>query len=271
VFLSGSALNSPYLALTDGGNYAGATVSPIDGVRVRVGYSSVDETQEPLDVLTGRDSYDPANALESTPMRKAQSVMATLAWDISDAFGVGVTASQAKEQNSVLGGYTAGAFAVADDAGTSSVGVSARLGLGDNWTTTLAYSEGVTHLGLAADGIMTQVDPLRSRAYGVALSKQGLFGDDAFGVALSRPLHIYSGGATLHAATGIDENQNLVFSTEHLSLASPVPETDVEFGYATRLLGGAVTLQGSAAYQMDVLGAPGTEAVTVLGRGSVRF
>lgn len=271
VFLSGSALNSPYLALADGGNFSGATFAPADGVRVRLGYANVGQNQQPVELLIGRDPTDPANTPSAAPQRQASSVVASIGYDFAPWGGVGLTASRTKEAHSVLGGYTAGAFAIADDAGTSSVGISARMGLGDNWTTTFAYNEGVTRLGLATGAIVTDVDPLRSRAYGISVAKRNLFGDDTLGFALTRPLSIYRGGATLHAATGIDENRNLVFGTEHLSLAAKRPETDVELGYATRLMDGALMLQGSAAYQMDVLGEVGKSALAGMGRASLHF
>lgn len=271
VFLSGSALNSPYLALADGGNFSGATLSPMNGLKVRFGYASVGENQQPVQVLAGRDPYDPANAATVAARRHAKATIAGLSYEFASWGGIGLTASRTTEANSILGGYTAGAFAVADNAGTSSVGVSTRFSLGDNWTTTIAYSEGITRLGLATGGIMTDVDPLRSRAYGIAFAKRNLFGNDTLGFALTRPLSIYRGSATLHAATDVDENRNLVFQTERLSLASPRPETDVEVGYATTLMGGVLSLQSSAAYQMDVLGKPGKDAVSVLARAQLRF
>ena len=271
LLLSGSALNSPYLGLADGGDFSGATISPIDGVRLRVGYASVGQDQTPIQLLNGRDPNDPANAAVTAPKRQASSVVASLAWDFSSWGGLGLTASQVKEQNSVLGGYTSGAFSVANDAGTSSIGISARMNLGGNWMANAAWNQGTTRLGLAQSGLLTNADTLRSRASGVALARRNLFGDDTLAFALSRPLYIYQGGATLRAATGVDENQNLVFSTENLSLAASTPETDMEMGYVTHLLGGAVVLQGSAAYQMDVSGRSGKDAVTALGRASFQF
>src|SRR4029077_1612349 len=39
LFLSASAVNSPYASLTDGGDYVGATINLSDGLDVRTGYS----------------------------------------------------------------------------------------------------------------------------------------------------------------------------------------------------------------------------------------
>src|SRR4029077_5687896 len=39
LFLSASAVNSPYASLTDGGNYAGTTINLAEGLDVRPGYA----------------------------------------------------------------------------------------------------------------------------------------------------------------------------------------------------------------------------------------
>ena len=49
----------------------------------------------------------------------------------------------------------------------------------------------MTQLGLNREKLGG--DSLRSEGYGIGFAKQGLFGDDALGIALSRPLQIYTG------------------------------------------------------------------------------
>ena len=272
VFLSASALNSPYAALVGSGNFSGASFSPADGVKVRFGYTAGQNQRfSSLATANTSDPYSPVNTPASLPHGHSNSALAGASWDFASWGGIGVTASRTTEQDAVLGGFTSGAFAAANQTQTGSVGVSARVGLGQGWTTTLAWNEGVSRLDLAPSGLMTAADPLRSRAYGIALTKTNLFGDDTLGVALTRPLHIYSGGATLHAATSVDANQNLIFSDERLSLAASRPETNMELGYAAKFYGGALQIQTNASYQMDVGGMPGKQAVAFLGRAALTF
>jgi hypothetical protein len=273
VFLSAAALNSPYIALADGANFAGTTVEVADHVRLRAGYATTGGTDRPqwLGLTPGANPSQFQTQASDLYQRQARAAIAGITWDFADWGGVALTGTSTKEENSVLGGYTAGAFAIADTSSTMALGLSARMQLGDGWATTLAWNEGVTQLGLAANSLFSQADTLRSRAYGIAFTKHEIFGGDTVGFALTRPLHIYAGGATLRAATGVAEDQTLIYGMEHLGLASVTPETDLEFGYATSLFGGRMTLQADAAYQMDVEGEGGQDAVTAIARGAFRF
>ncbi len=99
-----------------------------------------------------------------------------------------------------------------------------------------------------------------------------MFGqDDSVGFALSRPIHVYQGGVDLTAATGVDSDSNVIVSHEHVSLASATPETDIEAGYVTSFLDGALSLQANTAYQMNVDGRTNVNAVTFLSRASINF
>lgn len=267
LFLSASALNSPYAALTDGGAYSGARFSPTDGVTLRAGYASVAQKEKTFAIATASDSYGPAGF----PRRDARSAMFGASWDFAEWGGIGFTASRTAEGKSVLGGLATGAFAAADRAATTSLGMSARAKIGGGWTATLAWNEGVTRLDVPAGGLFTATDAIRSRAYGLALTKEGVFGHDMVGLAVTRPLHIYRGHATLHAATAVEADGGLVFDTERLSLAASHPETDVELGYTARFLSGALTVQTNAAYQLDVAGQPGKSAMAVMSRATLAF
>ena len=74
-----------------------------------------------------------------------------------------------------------------------------------------------------------------------------------------------------YAATGVDANRNLVIGHEQVSLAPGTPETDVELGYVTTFLDGALALQANAGYQMNLAGQKGQNSVTVLSRAKINF
>jgi subtilisin family serine protease len=273
LFLSAAAVNSPYAALTNGGSYLGSTIALADDMHMRFGESILDpqrpEYQVPefsyLTQLEGPQSlYD---------MRQAQSTLAGVDWDFASWGGLGVVATQTAEQNGLLGGFNSGALAVAKSANTSSVGVSARVGFGDGWVTTFSYNEGITQLNLKTDALVSSADTLHSRAYGLAVAKHGLFDDDdSLGFALTRPLQVYSGGVNITAADGVDQNTgNFTIGHQFVSLASNTPETDVELGYVTTFMDGALALQANAGYQMNVAGLGGTNAVSLISRAKINF
>ena len=273
LFLSSSTLDSPYVAIADGGNFSGVSFAPTDTLRFRFGFASLGESQSGF-----RDALSPEpyrNALTgSWQAADAHGVRSTIAgayWDFARWGGIGLTATSTEEQNATLGGFTAGAFSFANQSATQALGASAHLNVGSGWVTTLVYNEGLTKIDLTPGGLATAIDPVESRAYGIAFTKHFIFGNDAIGFALTRPLYVAHGGVTLRAATGIDADQNLTFGTETLNLSASRPETDMEFGYMTRLLGGGVALQLSGAYQMDVSGIAGKNAIAALTRVSMQL
>lgn len=272
LFFSASAVNSPYVSLTDGGSFIGTTMAIADDLQFSFGTSSLKPRTPDYDVpvfsklaqLQGNQPY--------VDQRQADATEAAVTWNFADWGGLGVTASQTTERNGLLGGINSGALAITRDARTSAVGLSARLGFGEGWVTTFSYNEGVTQLNLRPNSLVTSADALHSRAYGIAVAKHGLFsGSDSLGFALTRPIQVYSGGIGLTAATGVDARGNLLTSSEHVSLASGTPETDVELGYVTSFFGGAVALQANAGYQMNFAGQKGTNSVSVLSRAKINF
>ena len=272
LFTQAAAVNSPYASLTDGGSFIGTTVAVSDDVHVRVGASALTaqrgEFEAPVFSMVSQLMGQQAGYNQ----RQAQSALAGVDWDFASWGGLGLVATQTSEQDGLLGGLASGSLSMANQANTSALGMSARFGFGDGWVTTLSFSEGLTQLDLKSSGLITGSDNLHSRAYGVAVAKHGLFADDdSLGMAVSRPVQIYSGGIDLAAANSIDDAGNLVLGHEHVSLASSTPETDFELGYVTTFMNGALSLQANAGYQSNVAGQAGLNGVTVLSRAKINF
>lgn len=273
LFLSASAVNSPYASLTDGGNYFGATINLADGLDVRTGFSwMTPEGQKfsvPMSDQLARYNLTQQSALEQ---RSANAAVMSIAWKFADWGGLGIVASQTGENNGVLGGLATGALNVARSADTSAVGASARFSLGGSWIATLAYGEGVTHLNAQSAGLLNSASALRSRSYGIALATRNVFGDDdSLGFALTRPMHIYSGSGLLTAATDADPMGNLTISHGQVNFAESTPETDLEVGYTRTFMDGRLSLQSDAAYQMDVAGQTGRNAATFVTRLNLKL
>jgi hypothetical protein len=157
-------------------------------------------------------------------------------------------------------------FAVVNAAETAALGISARVGFGAGWVTTVSYNQGLTQLNLRPSGFAPNPGTISSSAYGVTVAKQGLFGDDMLGFSLSRPLQLSD------AASGFlaDSNGNLLLGSDH-SLLGGAPESDIELGYVTSFLGGSLALQANAAYQINAGGQKGQGAVAVVSRAKINF
>ncbi len=187
-------------------------------------------------------------------VRSIGTTSAMLDWNFSDWGSLGLSASRSTGNGSLLG-VASGAIAGLPGE-TTALGISARVGFGEGWVTTVAYNEGVTQLDLNRNLVPTG-DSVRSQGYGIAVAKQGLFGGDALGIAISRPLEVYSG---------------LSPATPNFALVnSPVRESDVELGYVTTFLDGTLALQANAAYQLNAAGAKGQNAVAGVARAKLNF
>jgi hypothetical protein len=152
-------------------------------------------------------------------------------------------------------------MALTADAQTTSDGLAARVNLGGDWGASASWSRGATEASPANGSLFQSLSDIDSEAYGVAISKLGIFGDrDSLGFAVSRPLHITSGSALMVLSTGVTETREIVYSSERVGLASVTPETDFELGYTAKLDDG-LTLQASALYQQNENGEAGQDGV----------
>jgi hypothetical protein len=264
--LTAAPASGGYTALTTGGTAFGISAALSDGLHVNLSVASL---------APGISNYAPGMqdvfariGGDAVPYerRGAQSLAAGLSWDLSNWVELGLNGSQTSETDSILGEAAPGV-----NAATTSVGVAAKLRLGNGWVTTASYSEGISQLDVkpgAKPGAALAFDTLHSRAYGIAIAKNGLFGDDALGLAVSRPAFSGVGNefVTLPGATAWPA---FVARTAHPE--SAVPETDVEIGYITTFLDGSVALQTNAAFQMNYAGQYGANAVSLLSRARIKF
>lgn len=270
LFLGADAVDGPYLALTDGGSFAGVSYAPFDDLTVRVAYMRADQESWLSGIDLDSFSIDAARNLR-TADREAATMAVALNWEAARWLGLSFNAARIAERGGFLGGFEAGALAMTDDAVTWSTGLSARAELGDGYRLTGSYSMGQTEITPLAGSIATQFSDVTTAAYGVALTKSGVFvADDTLGIAVTRPIHIIDGSASLTLATGVDAERRLIYGSERLNLAGAA-ETDFELGYTARFLDGQVNFSLSAAYQVDAGGVAGEDGLAGLARVSLRF
>ena len=255
LFPASASLNSAYLSGTNTSLTARFAISQdvtFDASHVSLGLGALSDAQ-PSDfarTLAARSGSD---------LRSMGTTTANLNWNLSDWAGVAITAAQANGNATLMSNVPASLRGTgATD--SSALGISARVGFGEGWVTTLTYAEGVTQLDLSRDKLVSAGDPLHSQAYGIGLAKKGLFGDDALGVALSRPLQIVPGSSALGAV-----NTNFALAN------TQARESDVELGYVTTFLDGTLALQANAAYQLNAAGARGQNALAGVARAKLNF
>ena len=254
LFPSNASLTSTYLSGTN--DYIGASFALGNEISFTAGQTTLGlgalSADQPSDF-----SRDLAARLGAN-IRSVSTMTANLNWNFADWGGVALTASRTTGNASLLNGITASSLGAAiGTAESASLGISARVGFGEGWVTTIAYSEGVTQQLDLARNLKINTDSLRSQAYGIGFAKQGVFGDDALGIAISRPLQVMSG------AVALDTNQALASTLAH--------ESDVALGYVTTFLDGTLALQANAAYQVNAAGVAGQTAATGVVRARLNF
>jgi hypothetical protein len=253
-----SAVTAPYLALANGGRYAGVTYVPADNLRVRLGAAVNDERLDRFRF----DAGAPVGPLALTyDASQSRSLLGGLSFDLSNALGVDLTAIASQHSGLPLG-FSRDA-AIAPKSNTAALGVSAHMDFGQGWVTTASFNEGLTQLDPRAG---LGGGTLREQAYSVAIAKRGVFGDDALGLSFSRPAPSMAGSLSSLSASG----------DVPLTVAQSVPlgraqETDIQLGYVTNFLDGAVALQTNAGYQTNAQGQPGATSVSLQSRAKIKF
>jgi hypothetical protein len=243
---------------------AGASFSLGNGVSLNLG-GSLSGPDRPS--LLPRLPY-PAGANAAFDRNERKSVLAGVDWKFAPWGGVALTASHQGTRSGFIGS-AASLDALSLARSTNAVGATGRVAFGSGWVTSFSYNQGVTQLSLRPSGNLLAETGLRSRAFGVAVAKHGLFGDDSLGLAVSRPLDpqsdIYLGGAST------DPFDGFIASNTHPILAGEAAETDLQLGYVTTFMDGALALQANAGYQMNAAGQTGNNGVAVLSRAKINF
>ena len=263
LFTSVSALNSSNASLSSGGAYIGMSLALADGLHFSVGRASSAPGYNPY-LLSPRFALARLGGADLLyDARSTNSLLAGVSWNFAKWGGVGFTASQTTERGGALGENNA----AIDHARTSALGFSAHVGFGGGWVTTASYSEGTTQLDLRPGAFTAgAASEVHEHSYGIAVAKHGLFGNDALGLAFSRPATNYSGGAL----SARNSNDMQFFNRDKL-FAGTTPETDIELGYVTNFFGNSVALQANASYQTNLGGQNGINAVSLLSRAKIKF
>ena len=253
-----SAVTAPYLSLANGGRYTGVTFAPADNLRMRFGAAIDSDRLDRFHFGPGA----PAGPLALTyDASQSRSLLGGLSFDITSALGLDVTAI-ASDRSGIPLGFSRSS-GISPRSSTAALGVAAHMDIGTGWVTTASFSEGMTQFdprGTFAGGA------LHEQSFSVAIAKRGVFGDDALGLSFSRPAPSMAGSFSILSASG----DMPVTIAQGLPL-NRAQETDIQLGYVTNFLDGAVALQTNAGYQTNAQGQPGATSVSLLSRAKIKF
>ncbi len=197
----------------------------------------------------------------------AQSGFAALDWNAAPWASLGLVARQGSAQAPVVSAGLSPA-----KLSTQTLGATGKVAFGNGWVTRFSYNQGITQLDLRPGGnLLPAENAQQSRSYGVAIAKHGLFGDDAMGLEVSRESPSLLGGVDLGDSAAVDPFDGFISSATRPIMSGSTPETDVQLGYVTTFLDGALALQANAGYQMNSSGQPGNNGVAVLSRAKINF
>ena len=244
--------DSGFMGLASFGHYAGVTYMPASDLHLRLGATQWSDRLDRLAVApveTGLPlAFDQASS---------QSIMAGVSWDMGSWADLGLSGLHNVQQGFGLSSLTAGKME------TNALEMTAHLKLGNGWVTTASYSQGFSQLDQRST-----TPAIDARSYSIAIAKHGLFGEDALGFSFSRPaLGLLDNGFSAVSASGDLPPQFL--ANDHFS--GQTQETDLQLGYVTSFLDGALALQANAAYQMNYQGQTGATSVSLLSRAKIKF
>jgi hypothetical protein len=236
-FPSGAPLSTPFLGLAGDGTSMAAGRSLGDGVGVRFGFSQDDGGATLPD--GERDA----------PARRAMVGEATKRWQ--DGTVVGLQLGRLGEEAGPLGSAGAGAFELGGGSDTAFAGLFAATPLSGATTAFASASYGLTAGDGLGGGLLRDFSSIASRSYGVGIaSRDALAWGDRLGLAVSRPLKVVSGEATLAVPVGRTMDGTLLTQNQRVGLAPTGTETDFEMTWAmpvaenqSMVLGGMLMLE----------------------------
>jgi hypothetical protein len=257
LFPTALASSAPIAALSGTSNSGGANLKLTDDLELNLGAASL--SPQPLTPLAPFSG----SRLEEASRPLTQASFAGVSLAAAPWASLSVIAAQSTA-NDPFDMHTLNSLALVKSQQSVGAGASARLG--DNWVTTISYSEGTSQLNLRSGSFLGDDDLLHSHTIGLSIAKRGLFGNnDSLDIGIARKLQSYTPNIDFTGDDGL--GANLLAPGNNLT----VPETDFEVGYVTTFLDGALALQANAGYQTNVAGQNGQNALTVLSRAKFNF
>ncbi|MGE5503561.1 MAG: hypothetical protein ACM31L_03975, partial [Actinomycetota bacterium] len=170
------------------------------------------------------------------PARQAWLGEATKRWQ--DGTVVGFQVGRLGEDAGPLGSSGNGAFDLGGGADTTFTGLFAATPLSPSTTAFASASYGMTSGQGLGGGLLRDFSDVGSRAYGVGLATTGAVQDgDRLGLAVSRPLKVVAGSASLDVPVGRSMDGTVLTESQRVALSPSGTETDFEVTWSMPLEG----------------------------------
>jgi len=172
----------------------------------------------------------------SDPTRKGSEAMvggfaARFSKSVGDT-SLSLEGGMVHETNSVLGSVSQGALSLGNGATTQYVGVHVDMPLSESWAAFGGYEAGRTTVRSSDDSLIASLSGVTTNAWSLGVTGRDFAQDgDRFNMAVSQPLRVNGGSASINAATGVNEDGTLVYSSTSQSLVARGRETDFQVGY----------------------------------------
>ena len=246
--------DSGFMGLAGSGHYAGLTYMPAPDLHLRLGATQWSDRLDRLALAPAQTGLPLAFDQASS-----QSIMGGVSWDVSNWADLGISGLHSMQQGFGVSSLTASKME------TNALEMAAHLKFGNGWVTTASYSQGFSQLDQR-----NTTPAIDAHSYSIAIAKHGLFGEDALGLAFSRPAPglLDTSGFSAVSASGDLPPQ---FLANDRFPGQTTQETDLQLGYVTSFLDGALALQANAAYEMNYQGQTGATSVSLLSRAKIKF
>lgn len=195
-----------------------------------------------LATLFGKQSDRPLDWAPVSPYAEQQTsesgvyVMASRLTAPVGPIRLGFESGIVMERDTLLGSASAGAMSLGDSANTAYAGVSAESSLGSGLSLFGGFEIGRTYVKSSSDSMVSGMSALSSTAFRLGAVQTGIVDEnDRMVFALSQPLRVGSGTATLDLPQSRDVDGNVYRSLSSQSLAADGRELDVQLAYSSKL------------------------------------
>ena len=209
-FLMGDALNAPFMGFTDRGLNSAFTLNTGDNINLKLGLSSNDDQR--------RWGLKSDSAFFETSYETSR-------------FGLSMQLGELREDGSLFGGASGGAFSV-ESARTLSLGVSGRFNLTPDTALVGSYTIGMTDVRHKDPSLVKNFSTIKSNSYGAGLiSYDVMRKGDALGLGFFQPLRVSGGDVDSIVPYARDIEGNIFSHEDRHSLVPDGAERNYEIYY----------------------------------------
>lgn len=220
------------------------------GTNVGLEHLLSQKTTLSVNVATGTIETGTIGERDNTGSRSRQVAAAQLTHQVTQNFRAGLLLGVMSEQGAILDTVAHGAFDGIDSATTRFATLSAAIDAKD-WTFIVQASRGLTSVKERPGMLLHGFSDLQSSSYRISSYWRTPYSGHVLGFAISQPLRVESGSATVDIPTGRNLSSE-VFSFDSYSLDFTPDAREIDFELSHAFYGSTgFTAQTNVIYQMN--------------------